>query len=189
MMIRYLNIRGCESVSDKSLGALAKSCHRIRSLDVGKCDVTDEGIVRLAQGCSGLRKLSLRGLEMISDAGLMAVAGGCSHLVQLNIQDCSQVTVDAYLALKKSCRRCVIEHTNPGFCWKLNPYLSSVALEIYQSLQCDSILSLHSDKEGYWISGSTFSRVDALEVENRKCAMRGWAIVDFRKFRKLCFRK
>lgn len=112
--LRYLNMRGCEAVSDDAMDVLARNCSRIRSLDIGKCDVTDEGLQVLAQNCSQLKKLSLKSCDAITDSGVKAIAKQCRNLQQLNIQDC-HVTVDAYRAVKRYCKRCFIEHTNPGF--------------------------------------------------------------------------
>lgn len=42
--LRYLNVRGCPGISDSGVSAIARSCGpRLRALDVGKCDITDEG--------------------------------------------------------------------------------------------------------------------------------------------------
>ena len=113
--LRYLNVRGCEAVSDDAIEVISKSCHRLKSLDIGKCDVTDVGLKLLAEQCGTcLRKLSLKSCEMISDAGLQSVAYYCRELQQLNIQDCP-VTVESYRMIKKFCKQCIIEHTNPGF--------------------------------------------------------------------------
>ncbi|CAH1772716.1 unnamed protein product [Owenia fusiformis] len=112
--LRYLNVRGCEAVSDDSLDLLAQNCTRLKSLDVGKCDITDEGLHILANFCSHLRKLSLKSCDAITNDGILAIAKTCKGLQQLNIQDC-HVTVDAYKAVKKHCKKCIIEHTNPGF--------------------------------------------------------------------------
>lgn len=71
----------------------------------------------LARCCPNLKKLALRGCELIGDDGLEAVAYYCRGLTQLNIQD-TPVTLRGYRAVKKYCKRCVIEHTNPGFCWR-----------------------------------------------------------------------
>ena len=112
--LRYLNVRGCEAVSDDAIEVISKSCHRLKSFDIGKCDVTDVGLKLLSQHCTGLRKLSLKSCEMISDAGLQAVAYNCRALQQLNIQDCP-VTLESYRLVKKFCKQCIIEHSNPGF--------------------------------------------------------------------------
>uniref|UniRef100_A0A146LBE7 F-box/LRR-repeat protein 7 n=2 Tax=Lygus hesperus TaxID=30085 RepID=A0A146LBE7_LYGHE len=112
--LRYLNARGCEAVSDDSLSVVARSCPRLRALDVGKCDVSDAGLRALAQSCPNLKKLSLRMCDLVTDRGVQCVAYYCRGLQQLNIQDC-QISVEGYRAVKKYCKRCVIEHTNPGF--------------------------------------------------------------------------
>ncbi|XP_037036987.1 F-box/LRR-repeat protein 7-like [Bradysia coprophila] len=112
--LRYLNARGCEAVSDDSITVLANSCPRLRALDIGKCDVSDAGLRALAESCPNLKKLSLKNCDMITDRGIQYIAYYCRGLQQLNIQDC-QISLEGYRAVKRFCKRCVIEHTNPGF--------------------------------------------------------------------------
>lgn len=113
--LRYLNARGCEALSDSATTALARGCPRLRALDLGKCDIGDVTLEALSTGCPNLKKLSLCGCERITDAGLQALAYYVRGLRQLNIGECPQVTKVGYRAVKTYCRRCVIEHTNPGF--------------------------------------------------------------------------
>ncbi|XP_050544090.1 F-box/LRR-repeat protein 7-like isoform X2 [Daktulosphaira vitifoliae] len=112
--LRYLNVRGCEAVSDDAITVLARSCARLRALDIGKCDVSDAGLRALAESCPNLKKLSLRNCDLVTDRGIQLIAYYCRGLQQLNIQDC-QISLDGYKAVKKFCKRCIIEHTNPGF--------------------------------------------------------------------------
>ncbi|RZF42505.1 hypothetical protein LSTR_LSTR004424 [Laodelphax striatellus] len=112
--LRYLNARGCEAVSDDAITVLARSCPRLRALDIGKCDVSDAGLRALAESCMNLKKLSLRQCDLVTDRGVQCVAYYCRGLTQLNIQDC-QISLEGYKAVKKYCKRCIIEHTNPGF--------------------------------------------------------------------------
>ncbi|KAL7644487.1 UNVERIFIED_CONTAM: hypothetical protein RMT77_005319 [Armadillidium vulgare] len=112
--LRYLNVRGCEAVSDDSMEVVARSCPRLRALDIGKCDVTDNGMKLISKNCPNLKKLSVKSCDMITDLGIQYIAYYCRGLQQLNIQDC-QMTVEGYRTVKKFCRRCIIEHTNPGF--------------------------------------------------------------------------
>ncbi|XP_035207180.1 F-box/LRR-repeat protein 7-like [Stegodyphus dumicola] len=112
--LRYLNVRGCEAVSDHSMEVLSRSCPRLRALDIGKCDVTDNGLRLLSEHCPNLRKLSVKSCDMITDQGIQSIAFYCRGLQQLNIQDCN-ITVEGYRTVKKFCKRCIIEHTNPGF--------------------------------------------------------------------------
>jgi len=112
--LRYLNVRGCEAVSDEAIEMLARSCSRLRSLDLGKCDVTDVGLKMLSENCPNLKKLSVKSCEMVSDRGIQCVAYYCRGLQQLNIQDCP-ITLEGYRMVKKFCKRCIIEHSHPGF--------------------------------------------------------------------------
>lgn len=112
--LRYLNVRGCEAVSDDALAAVARSCPRLRALDIGKCDVSDAGLKILAESCPNLKKLSLRNCDLVTDRGLQFVCYYCRGLQQLNIQDC-QISLEGYKAVKRFCKRCIIEHTNPAF--------------------------------------------------------------------------
>ncbi|XP_008546908.1 F-box/LRR-repeat protein 7 [Microplitis demolitor] len=113
--LRYLNARGCEALSDIATCALARGCPRLRALDLGKCDIGDPTLEALSTGCPNLKKLSLCGCERVTDAGLEALAYYVRGLRQLNIGECTRVTKLGYRAVKSYCRRCVIEHTNPGF--------------------------------------------------------------------------
>lgn len=109
--LRYLNCRGCEAISDDSIIVLARSCVRLRSLDIGTTDVSDAGIIALAESCPNLKKLSLKNCDMITDEGIKYISYYCRGLQLLNIQDCN-ITADGYKSVRKFCRRCVIQHNN-----------------------------------------------------------------------------
>ncbi|GBP66154.1 hypothetical protein EVAR_83934_1 [Eumeta japonica] len=85
--LRYLNARGCCALGDDGVEAIAKGCSRLRALDLGATDVGERGLQILARCCPNLKKLALRGCELITDEGLEAVAYYCRGLTQLNIQD------------------------------------------------------------------------------------------------------
>ncbi|XP_037077803.1 F-box/LRR-repeat protein 7-like [Pollicipes pollicipes] len=112
--LRYLNVRGCATVGDASLAAVARGCRRLCALDVGRSDASDLGLRLLAQHCPDLRRLSVRGCEMVSDAGVRLVALHCRGLRQVSVQD-SAVTLEGCRTVKKYCKRCTIEHSRPGF--------------------------------------------------------------------------
>ncbi|KAF3836290.1 hypothetical protein F7725_028848 [Dissostichus mawsoni] len=113
--LRYLNARGCEGLTDHGMSHLARSCPKLKSLDVGKCPlVSDSGLEQLAMYCQGLRRMSLRACESVTGRGLKALAANCCELQLLNVQDC-EVSPEALRFVRRHCRRCVIEHTNPAF--------------------------------------------------------------------------
>jgi len=106
--MRYLNLRGCVSITDATVMSLSRSCTRLRSLDVGKCDVTDNGLRQLARQLPNIRKLSVRGCQLVGDQGVVAIARGCPGLIHLNIQDCD-VSLAACRMIASACRNCFIE--------------------------------------------------------------------------------
>ena len=106
--LRYLNTRCCSSVTDASLLSISLSCTRLRSLDLGKCDVTDNGLRHLAQRMPGLRKLSVRGCQLVGDQGVLAISRRCRGLVKLNIEEC-HVSFQTVNMLSRDLKRCYIE--------------------------------------------------------------------------------
>ncbi|KAF1373191.1 hypothetical protein PFLUV_G00257800 [Perca fluviatilis] len=125
--LTHLYLRRCTRLTDEALRhlalhcpsikelSLAQSCPKLKSLDVGKCPlVSDSGLEQLAMYCQGLRRVSLRACESVTGRGLKALAANCCELQLLNVQDC-EVSPEALRFVRRHCRRCVIEHTNPAF--------------------------------------------------------------------------
>uniref|UniRef100_A0A671NCU8 F-box and leucine-rich repeat protein 7 n=1 Tax=Sinocyclocheilus anshuiensis TaxID=1608454 RepID=A0A671NCU8_9TELE len=113
--LRYLNARGCEGLTDHGIEHLAKNCLKLKSLDIGKCPlVSDAGLEQLALNSFNLKRLSLKSCESITGRGLQVVAANCFDLQLLNVQDCD-VPLEALRFVKRHCKRCIIEHTNPAF--------------------------------------------------------------------------
>ncbi|KAJ8336702.1 hypothetical protein SKAU_G00379220 [Synaphobranchus kaupii] len=114
--LRYLSVAHCGRITDtRGLEHLAKNCPKLKSLDIGKCPlVSDAGLELLALNCFNLKRLSLKSCESITGRGLQVVAANCFDLQLLNVQDCD-VPQEALRFVKRHCKRCVIEHTNPAF--------------------------------------------------------------------------
>ena len=111
--LRYLNIRGLNQLSDKSMEYLSR-CQRLRSLDISKCYlITDAGITVVALHCA-LRRLSLRACSKLTDKSLLTLAKCCPLLQHLNIQECN-FSVEAYKKFACACNNCATEHTNPYY--------------------------------------------------------------------------
>ncbi|XP_049768369.1 uncharacterized protein LOC126106174 [Schistocerca cancellata] len=97
-----------------AIAVLARLCPRLRALGIGKCDVSDAWLRAFAESCPNLKKLSVRSCDLVTDRGVQCVAYYCRGLQKLNIQDC-QISIEGYRAVKRYCKGCIIEHTNPGF--------------------------------------------------------------------------
>jgi len=112
--LRYVNARGCGSVTDCGVIRLATSHtgRRLRALDVSDCVVVGDAALRaLARGCGAkLRRLGVRGCTAVSDHGVLALARHCRQLCQLNVEDCPLVSTSALTTVRDHCQNCVIEH-------------------------------------------------------------------------------
>lgn len=112
--LKYLNIRGCESVSDVGLTHIVQNCFKLRSLDAGKCDITDNGLHIIGIHCPQLKKLSIRGCERVTDTGVKTIAAQCCSVQYLNLQECN-LSYETFMYIREHCKNCVIEHTCPAF--------------------------------------------------------------------------
>ena len=112
--LKYLNIRGCEGVSDVGVIHVVQNCLKLRSLDIGKCSITDSSLQTIAIHCPQLKKLSLKGCTGISDTGVKSIAAQCCSLQYLNVQECN-LDYETFAYIRGHCRHCIIEHTCPAF--------------------------------------------------------------------------
>ncbi|MCO5588013.1 hypothetical protein L7F22_041967 [Adiantum nelumboides] len=70
--LESLNLKGCKSVGDKGLEAIA-SLKRLKKLILNGVDVSDMGLLTLGKGTTPLVFLSLRGCQRVSDDGISAL--------------------------------------------------------------------------------------------------------------------
>ncbi|XP_072762566.1 F-box/LRR-repeat protein 14 [Anoplolepis gracilipes] len=90
--LRELNLRSCDNISDIGIAYLAEGGSRITSLDVSFCDkIGDQALVHISQGLFNLKTLSLSACQ-ISDEGIFKIAKTLHDLEILNIGQCSRIT-------------------------------------------------------------------------------------------------
>lgn len=62
-------------------------------LNICTCtEITDEGVIGIANGCPQLRRLEMVWCPKITDASLLALAQNCKGMELLNLWRCPQVT-------------------------------------------------------------------------------------------------
>ena len=76
---------------------VSRSCSRLRSLDIGKCDVSDLGLKLLSENCPNLKKLSVKSCTLVTDRGVESVSKYCRGLQHLNIQVDNQQNISLCL--------------------------------------------------------------------------------------------
>ncbi|KAK0181643.1 hypothetical protein PV327_003912 [Microctonus hyperodae] len=90
--LRELNLRSCDNISDIGMAYLAEGGSRVSSLDVSFCDkIGDQALVYISQGLFNLKSLSLSACQ-VSDEGICKIAKTLHELETLNIGQCSRLT-------------------------------------------------------------------------------------------------
>ncbi|KAF9903209.1 hypothetical protein EC991_004075 [Linnemannia zychae] len=90
----YLGLSHCRLLTTEALRAIGHYCNRhLRRLELSGCeDLTDEGLILLAQNCTRLRLLDLEEVSLLTDASLRAFGMHLSKLERLSLSYCENVT-------------------------------------------------------------------------------------------------
>jgi hypothetical protein len=118
--IQIVDLSGehCKSITDTSLGYLAKYCPRLRKLNLaGRTSVTNHGIHSIACSCPHIEHLILNKCYKISDKGLKSL-GKCSMLTVLSVAYCIKITDKGLSTVAKNCRS--LEALNIAGCSKVS---------------------------------------------------------------------
>lgn len=76
--LKYLSLKGCQSVGDQSIRTLAQHCRNIEHLDLAECKkITDSAIDPLSKHCPKLTAISLESCSLITDLSMKALSDGC----------------------------------------------------------------------------------------------------------------
>jgi len=103
-----LDLCGVSTVTDDTLAVIAEQCAALehlaldRRVDVGP-QVSDTGLIDIAERCPNLRGLSLPWCSRVTDAGLTAVAEHCPLLDALDVSFCHKLTDATLLAVLDRC--------------------------------------------------------------------------------------
>jgi hypothetical protein len=94
---------GCFEITDATIFSLVKHCSRLHSVGLsGANNITDEGLLHLAQGCTDLKKIELS-FSTIADAGLRKLAEACPGLEEVILWSCNNITEAAVGFLVQHC--------------------------------------------------------------------------------------
>lgn len=87
-----LNLSSCDNITDIGIAYLTEGGSRISSLNVSFCDkISDQALVHISQGLYQLKALKMNHCQ-ITDEGLARIAKSLQELEVLNIGQCSRVT-------------------------------------------------------------------------------------------------
>ncbi|XP_075748083.1 uncharacterized protein LOC119172887 [Rhipicephalus microplus] len=101
--LEELYLVGCDHIADSSMGFIAARLPKLRVLDIKECEVSNNGLQRLAGfgedgvlsttlGVKALTHLGLEDCTLVSDAGLESISLGLVQLSSLDLSMCLSVT-------------------------------------------------------------------------------------------------
>ncbi|KAJ3396951.1 anaphase-promoting complex subunit Hcn1 [Lobulomyces angularis] len=91
--LKKLNLKGCWSVTDKGLQAIANNCKDLQLLNLHSCwDCTDLGLVTLTNSCNNLVQVDLSNCRKLTDAGVLNLLSKCFNLREIELSYCKNLT-------------------------------------------------------------------------------------------------
>lgn len=106
--MREITLNGEVTCSDVGLSSIGQYCHSLEVFvveDTAGIENVDQGIIALAQGCTGLETVRLYECYNLSDVGLIAIATHCIHLQELLIEGKGLITDASLINTVKPCWR------------------------------------------------------------------------------------
>lgn len=177
--LRHLDIRRCSRLTDRGLAFIAKSCPKLKFLNIsgprntsyyidgttiGPMQVTDKGLASIANGCPNLRNLNVSGCR-VTDNGLGYIAKGCRQLHSLNVAYCVEVTNNGLEFVGKGCPE--LRKLNVENCNQLkDDGLASIATGCHELLSLNvSWCSKHVTNKGLGYIASGCRNLQSLAIE------------------------
>jgi hypothetical protein len=102
--LRKLVLSGC-SLSDDSLIAISQGCKEMLDyLDIGNNkEVTDRGVVAIAEECVKLTHLSMHGCGKVTSVSLLSISNKLKLLIFLNLRELRLLSDRGLMAISKGC--------------------------------------------------------------------------------------
>lgn len=91
---------GVKGITDAIPDALALHCKSVKYVSFRNCELTDEGVCKVAVHCSRLVTVALAGIHDLTDKCIVALAENCPNLRELYISGCAKITKQAVTYLK-----------------------------------------------------------------------------------------
>ncbi|XVF28473.1 hypothetical protein REPUB_Repub15cG0032400 [Reevesia pubescens] len=103
--LEKLSLIWCSNVTNLGIMSLAQKCAFLKSLDLQGCYVGDQGLAVVGQCCKQLEDLNLRFCESLTDAGFFDLATGCGKsLKSLGVAACARITDKSLEAVGSQCK-------------------------------------------------------------------------------------
>lgn len=90
--ISSLDVSFCDKISDQALSHISQGLFHLKSLSLNQCQITDEGIAKLAKSLHELETLNIGQCSRITDKGLQFIADDLINLKTIDLYGCTQLS-------------------------------------------------------------------------------------------------
>lgn len=127
--IEILNLKQCVKLTDKSFVQIGANLNKIISLNLESCNIGDEGLDAISQGCpnieaielswcqkltsksltnflkvvANLKHFSAKGLDIVNDAVVKELSTNCKNLLSVNLKNCKSITDEGVISIANNC--------------------------------------------------------------------------------------
>uniref|UniRef100_A0A1B0FKA9 Uncharacterized protein n=1 Tax=Glossina morsitans morsitans TaxID=37546 RepID=A0A1B0FKA9_GLOMM len=102
--LNSLDVSFCVKISDQALSHIAQGLYQLRSLSLNHCQITDQGILKIAKALPELEHLNIGQCEGITDKGLQTLAEELLNLKTIDLYGCNKLSskgIDVIVKLPK----------------------------------------------------------------------------------------
>lgn len=91
--ISSLDVSFCDKIGDPALGHISQGLFHLQYLSLSACNISDEGVVKIAKTLHELETLNVGQCSKITDNSLHTIADSLKHLRSIDLYGCSRLTV------------------------------------------------------------------------------------------------
>lgn len=90
--VTTLDVSFCDKIGDQALNHLSQGLFHLRSLSLNHCQITDEGLMRIAKNLHDLETLNIGQCDRVTDKGLQSLAEYLHNLISIDLYGCTQLS-------------------------------------------------------------------------------------------------
>jgi Leucine-rich repeat (LRR) protein len=99
-LVTYITL-SCSGITNATLIQISNMCPQLEELYVTDCDITDDGIVPIAEKCGQqLKELEYAACKKCTDAALKSIVSHCNQLERLYAENCGISTIPENIGYK-----------------------------------------------------------------------------------------
>lgn len=105
--VTCLDVSFCDKIGDQALHHLSQGLFHMHSLSLNHCQITDDGVMRIAKNLLDLETLNIGQCDKVTDKGLQTLAEYLHNLQTIDLYGCTQLSkagLDAIMKLPKLTR-------------------------------------------------------------------------------------